>query len=37
MTGGGPHYVIDPVTGEIKSKSYDQGGYHAKNRNHRSR
>ena len=22
--GGGPHYIIDPVTGEIKSKRYEQ-------------
>jgi len=22
--GGGPHYVIDPATGAIRSKRYDQ-------------
>ena len=24
MAGGGPHYLIDPATGEILSKSYYQ-------------
>ena len=24
LHGGGPHYVIDPVTGTIKSKRYEQ-------------
>jgi hypothetical protein len=24
MAGGGPHYVIDSVTGAIKSKRYEQ-------------
>jgi hypothetical protein len=24
MNGGGPHYVIDPVTGSILSKRYEQ-------------
>ncbi len=24
QNGGGPHYVIDPVTGAILSKRYDQ-------------
>lgn len=24
LNGGGPHYVIDPATGVIKSKRYEQ-------------
>jgi hypothetical protein len=24
LNGGGPYYVIDPVTGEINSKRYEQ-------------
>jgi hypothetical protein len=24
LNGGGPHYVIDPVTGAINSKRYEQ-------------
>jgi hypothetical protein len=24
LNGGGPHYLIDPLTGEILSKKYEQ-------------
>jgi hypothetical protein len=24
VNGGGPHYIIDPVTGAINSKRYEQ-------------
>lgn len=24
MAGGGPHYIIDPISGIIKSRRYDQ-------------
>jgi hypothetical protein len=24
LNGGGPHYIIDPITGAIRSKRYEQ-------------